>query len=169
MKFKFAFISLLSIILFLVISCSDTTEIDDTTVTNEYLSLVGTVTHRTATTQELNKLTRPSLKTNCTLDGDTGCSDGASSEFERYVRECTDYPRSWPPSGSVSTFYKSMIYYVDSDSDINLDHYQDELQAHVNQIINSVGSAAYINADIVYFECRDRQNNSCVIQYTVYK
>ena len=157
-----------------VVSCtteSETTEVEVLQQDrNPYLELVGTEEERMATPEELNNLTPVQLqsKAGCTLSGDEGCSDNARSEFERYVRECTTYKRNWPPSGVVNTYYRSLVYYVDGDSDINLDHYQDDLQAQVSSIVGS-GGAAFVDADIIYWECNDRQNNSCVIKYSVYR
>ncbi|MDY8136556.1 hypothetical protein [Aquimarina sp. 2201CG5-10] len=163
--------SIIAIVLVAIVisSCSKESTSEEVNAANEYLELVGTVEHRTASEKELSALKKPTTRANCTLHGDEGCSDDSRSEFERYVRECTTYPRTWPPSGTVSTYYKSMIYYVDGDGDINLDHYQDDLQAHVDQIISSVGSAAFISANIVFWQCNERENNSCVLQYTVYR
>ncbi|MBW1296889.1 hypothetical protein [Aquimarina litoralis] len=155
----------------LIISCSDDTDLNQPTESVDrtaIFDLVGTEEQRTASAEELNEIPEFIEKANCTLSGDEGCSDNASSEFERYVRECTSYTRNWPPSGAVNTYYRSMVYYVDGDSDINLDHYQDDLQAQVSQIVGS-GGAAFVDADIIYWECNDRQNNSCVIQYSVYR
>ncbi len=153
-------------------SCNDENETQPETVnTNPYLELVGTVEHREATAAELSQLspTTATTKVNCILSSDSGCTDGARSEFERYVRECTTYAKIWPPTGAVDVFYKSMIYYVDSDTDINLDQYQDDLQAHVNQMITSSNPAIFVSANIVFWECNERQQNSCVIQYMVYR
>lgn len=154
-----------------IVSCSNdadfnqsTESIDRTAVFN----LVGIEEQRTATKEELNQIPKILEKANCTLNGDEGCSDEASSEFERYVRECTTYTKIWPPSNVVDTYYRSLVYYVDGDSDINLDHYQDDLQAQVTEIVGS-GAAAFVDADIIYWECNDRQNNSCVIQYSVFR
>ena len=155
----------------IIFSCSDDTDFNESTESierNEIFDLVGTEEQRIATPAEITKIPTTIEKAGCTLSGDEGCSDDASSEFERYVRECTTYTRNWPPSGVVNTYYRSMVYYVDGDSDINLDHYQDDLQAQVSQIVGSAG-AAFVNADIIFFECNDRQNNSCVIQYSVYR
>lgn len=155
----------------IIVSCSDDTdftEATESTERNAIFDLVGTEEQRIATPAELTQIPTTIEKAGCTLSGDEGCSDDASSEFERYVRECTTYTKNWPPSGVVNTYYRSMVYYVDGDSDINLDHYQDDLQAQVSQIVGSSG-AAFVNADIIFFECNDRQNNSCVIQYSVYR
>ncbi|WP_299180664.1 hypothetical protein [uncultured Aquimarina sp.] len=154
-----------------IVSCSDDTDLNESTESVDrtaIFDLVGTEEQRIATSEELSKIPTTIEKANCTLSGDEGCSDNASSEFERYVRECTTYTRNWPPSNVVNTYFRSMVYYVDGDSDINLDHYQDDLQAQVSQIVGS-GGAAFVDADIIYFECNDRQNNSCVIQYSVYR
>ncbi|MEW7281347.1 hypothetical protein ABW636_22395 [Aquimarina sp. 2201CG1-2-11] len=165
MKFNLKSVLTVAIIAVVMVSCGEDTEIENTNASTA-LDLVGTVEYRTASKEELKNIQKPTNnKANCTLDGDTGCSDGAASEFERYVRECTTYPRIWPPTGAVVIKYKSMVYYVDGDSDINLDHYQDDLQAHVS----TLGTAAFIDADIVYWQCNDREQNSCVIKYTVYK
>ncbi|MCK8520026.1 hypothetical protein M0D21_00490 [Aquimarina sp. D1M17] len=152
----------------LIVSCNEDSELNESVNSNPYLELVGTEEVRNATAEELGKLSPVQPKANCTLSGDEGCSDNAQSEFERYVRECTTYTRNWPPSGVVNTYYRSMVYYVDGDSDINLDHYQDDLQAQVSQIVGSNG-AAFVSADIIYWECKDRQDNSCVIKYDVYR
>ncbi len=149
----------------ILVSCGEDAEMEKVNASNPYLEMVGKVEHRVASAKELQGIEKPIEKVNCTLHGDTGCSDGAAEELERYVKDCTTYPRTWPPTGVVVTTYKSMVYYVDGDSDINLDHYQDDLQAHVS----TLGSAAFISADIVYWECNDRTNNSCVIKYSVYK
>ncbi|MGY3794806.1 hypothetical protein [uncultured Aquimarina sp.] len=154
-----------------IVSCSDDTDFNQSNESIDRTAafdLVGTEEQRTATTEELNQIPQILEKANCTLSGDEGCSDNASSEFERYVRECTTYTRNWPPSNVVNTYYRSMVYYVDGDSDINLDHYQDDLQAHVTQIVGS-GGAAFVDADIIYWECNERQNNSCVIKYSVFR
>lgn len=157
-----------------VVSCSDDYETTEAEALdqdkNPYLELVGTEEERIASSEELRKLAPVELVTRagCTLSGDEGCSDNARSEFERYVRECTTFTKNWPPSGVVNTYYRSMVYYVDGDSDINLDHYQDDLQTQVSAIVGSAG-AAFVDAEIIYWECNDRQDNSCVIKYTVYR
>ncbi|MHA7057252.1 hypothetical protein ACWGOQ_0008545 [Aquimarina sp. M1] len=155
---------------FIIVSCTDDTNFTETTETvdSTAFDLVGTQEERIASTEELRTIPAIIEKAGCTLSGDEGCSDDAQSEFERYVRECTTYIRNWPPSGVVNTYYRSMVYYVDGDSDINLDHYQDDLQAQVSQLVGS-GGAAFVSADIIYWECNDRQNNSCVIKYDVYR
>ncbi|WP_024769399.1 hypothetical protein [Aquimarina macrocephali] len=168
MKLHSKILSSLLVFLVLFTSCETNTEQPEIVKTNPYLELVGTVEHRQATAEELSKLVPTQAKANCTLHGDEGCSDDASSEFERFVKECTTYPRIWPPTGAVSTHYKSMIYYVDGDGDINLDHYQDDLQAHVNQLTSSAG-AAFISANIVFWTCNERESNSCVLAYSVYR
>ncbi len=170
MKSPLKFLSGILVFLVLFTSCETADTVEPEIVkTNPYLELVGTVEHRQATEEELSKLIpAEEAKANCTLHGDKGCTDNAESEFERYVKECTSYPRVWPPSGAVSTHYLSMIYYVDGDGDINLDHYQDDLQAHVTQLTSTEG-ASFISAEIVYWTCDERENNSCVLLYTVYR
>ncbi|SEK38701.1 hypothetical protein SAMN04487910_0406 [Aquimarina amphilecti] len=155
----------------IIVSCSNDNDFNESTESTDrtaIFDLVGTEEQRIATAEELSKIPAIIEKAGCTLSGDEGCSDNASSEFERYVRECTTYTKNWPPSGVVNTYFRSMVYYVDGDSDINLDNYQDDLQAQVLQVVGS-GGAAFVDADIIYWECNDRQNNSCVIQYSVYR
>ncbi len=141
--------------------------------TNPYSELIGTEKSRVATDKELNRVNYlTSLKVNkanCTLSGDEGCTDNARSEFVRYIRECSQYPRVWPPAGAVNTYYRSMIYYVDGDGDINLDNYQDDLQAHVDEFVTPSNPAAFVEGNILFFTCNERASNSCVILYTVYR
>ncbi len=170
MKLKLIASLTLFLITLTLVSCDESQEIEKVDSYNPYIQLVGKVEHRKANANELGTLEQPTTsKANCTLGRDADCSDGRQSSFERFVKDCTTFPRTWPPTGNVTTFYKSMIYYVDSDGDINMNNYQDDLQAHVDQIINVVSTAAFITADIIYWKCNDQANNSCVIKYTVYK
>ncbi len=152
-----------------ILSCSkQEEELTPAQTTENLYELVGTTTTRQATQEELDKLTQnPTERISCTLSSDIDCGDSPSS-FEGYVQNCTTYPKIWPPTGATIETYKSMIYYVDSDGDINLDQYQDDAQDHVDELVNTYGSAAFITADVIYWPCR-RGDNSCVIKYTVYK
>lgn len=133
------------------------------------LSMVGKVTTRTASDEELSGLVLPTeeARVGCALGSDTGCSE-ASDDVVYYIQNCTTYAKSWPATGDVVEYYKSISYYVDSDSDINLDNYEADLQDHVDEIIDEVGAAAYIDASIIYWTCEEVYNNSAVILYTVY-
>ena len=150
----------------LFVSCSNEGE---SIQEKDVFELVGTEETRTATAKELSMLSPVDFdKVNCTLHGDEGCSEDSRSEFERYVRECTSYTRNWPPNGTVNIYYRSLIYYVDGDGDINLDHYQNDLQTQVTSIVGS-GGAAFVDADIIHWTCNERENNACVIKYSVYR
>ncbi|MBL3657774.1 hypothetical protein [Fulvivirga sediminis] len=169
MKSLFSSIFTLILCAMFLVSCDenekDNFEIQEVDLT----SLVGKVETRQASEKELSSLKHPAnfSRVGCTLDDDKDCGD-AVEEVEYYIQNCTTYPKSWPPSGVVKTYYKGLAFYVDSDSDINLDQYQDDLQAHVNQIISVEGSAAFISGDVISWPC-NRGNNAGVIAYTVYK
>lgn len=158
----------------LALSCSD----DHVSSSPEkdrayFLSLIGTIEHRMATAEELANLPHPNnlgrIAASCTLGDDVSCDD-ADEDVEYFIANCTNYTHSWPPTGAVTTFYKGFSYYVDSDSDINLDQYEDDLQAQVDDITATTGAVAYIEGTTLDWPCGGGYGTKVgVIQYTVYE
>ncbi|MFA0963564.1 hypothetical protein AB9P05_17300 [Roseivirga sp. BDSF3-8] len=156
-------------------ACNDeANEVVEPVSVNSFEELVGTVEYGTATAEDLARIPAPGSTANaalsCNLNSDIGCSEARPSVVY-YIETCANYSRTWPPTGGTATYYKSFIYYVDGDDDINLDQYEDDIQLHVDQIIAAEGgSAAFIEGNILSWPCSpNRSNVSNVIAYTVYR
>lgn len=88
-------------------------------------------------TLELRENAAVAKRVGCVLDGDIGCGGDAALEIEDYVNQsnCISYTRGtliFPIQSRQFTYNYS--YYIDGDSDINMDHYQYQFDAHVADI-----------------------------------
>ncbi|UII28474.1 hypothetical protein LVD15_08600 [Fulvivirga maritima] len=167
-KLKFC-LSVLAVLIFFS-SCDENEIHKASTVENDPMLMIGEVVNRKASQQELQSIPEPDANTyriGCALSDDVQCGE-ASSEAAYYIENCSVYPKSWPPSGDVTQFYKGFSFYMDSDDDVSMDIYEDDLQDHVDEIIASTGSVSYIDAQIIYWPC-SKGYNAAVILYTVYK
>lgn len=122
------------------------------------------------TIEDLPSKESPFARVSCSLSSDQGCSDvNRDGIVDDFIRFCTTYPYTPVFSGTVVNYYFFLTYYVDSDSDINLDRYEDDIQAQVDAISAIVGRPMFlVLGDVQSWPCRDRQDNSGLIKYTVY-
>ena len=109
---------------------------------------------------------------NCTLDSDIQCGSESALEIEAYVNtsNCINYPQGtliFPPQAQQFTFDYS--YYIDGDSDINLDRYQFQFDAHVAEIQRQIKpmKIAFIQADAQNGCFNERGWNVDQVVYTV--
>ncbi|UII22064.1 hypothetical protein [Fulvivirga ligni] len=165
--FKLFFVALIA---FASLSSCDESELAENPKPETSLTdLIGKVETRKASQEELSSIPKPSSnldRVGCILGNDVQCGSEATSEVEYFIQNCTTYNRVWPPSGEVKTYYLGLSYYVDSDDDINLDHYMNNLQSHVTTAAGN--GAAFISGDVISWPC-SKGTNAGVIVYTVYK
>ncbi|SNR13835.1 hypothetical protein [Tenacibaculum jejuense] len=109
---------------------------------------------------------------NCTLDSDIGCGSDTALEIEEYVNtsNCINFSQGtliFPPQAQQFTFDYS--YYIDGDSDINLDRYQFQFDAHIAEIERQVEplKIAFIQADAQNGCFNERGWNVDQVVYTV--
>ncbi|WP_442264833.1 hypothetical protein ACSIGC_10805 [Tenacibaculum sp. ZS6-P6] len=109
---------------------------------------------------------------NCTLDSDIGCGSETALEIEEYVNtsNCINFTQGtliFPPQAQQFTFDYS--YYIDGDSDINLDRYQYQFDAHIAEIERQIKplKIAFIQADAQNGCFNERGWNVDQVVYTV--
>ena len=105
---------------------------------------------------------------NCSLHDDEDCYN-SPNKVENFIRFCSSYPTSNSfPSTSVN-YYFLLKYYVDTDTDINLDRYEGDLEAQVSAIVDIVGQPLFlVLGNVEIWHCDDRTINTGVIKYTVF-
>ncbi|CAL2080601.1 hypothetical protein [Tenacibaculum sp. 190524A05c] len=109
---------------------------------------------------------------NCTLDSDIQCGSESAQEIEAYVNtsNCISYTQGtliFPPQAQQFTFDYS--YYIDGDSDINMDRYQFQFDAHIAEIQRQINplKIAFIQADAQNGCFNERGWNVDQVVYTV--
>ncbi|TRX53647.1 hypothetical protein FNH22_20015 [Fulvivirga sp. M361] len=106
----------------------------------------------------------------CTLNSLQDCgSVMADDVIDDFIRLCARYPFTPDFGGSVVNYYFNFNYYVDSNANLRLDQYEDDIQAQVDAIATSIGQPLFLAlGDVQAWPCTSRQNNSGSIKYTVY-
>lgn len=109
---------------------------------------------------------------NCTLDNDIQCGSESAQEIEAYVNNsnCINYTQGtiiFPPQAQQFTFDYS--YYIDGDSDINMDRYQYQFDAHIAEIERQISpnKIAFVQADAQNGCFNERGWNVDQVVYTV--
>ncbi|WP_298539848.1 hypothetical protein [uncultured Aquimarina sp.] len=109
----------------------------------------------------------------CTLDSDIGCGSDAALEIEEYINAsgCISYPVGviiFPIEAQQFTYNYS--YYIDGDSDINMDRYQFQFEAHIADIQRQIRpkKISFINADASNRCFNERGWNVDNVVYTVF-
>jgi len=167
---KFSLLSLVA--LFLLNACQEKDENNNISKKSPSLQdLVGKVEQGpNVSIEEIEAITKavPDARIGCILGGDTDCTE-ASDDVERFIKDCTLYPRELYPDGTTTIYYKGLSFYVDADGDINLDRYQDALQNHVDKIVDANKKKIhFIIGEVLDWPCSDREYNAGIIKYTVY-
>ena len=171
---KSAFLPLVSCLSFLfLISCQedmDEAEAPSPAVESSLVPFKVEVVPFNGTIDDIPSKESPFARVSCSLSSDQGCSDvNADGIVDDFIRFCTTYPYTPFFTGTVVNYYFFLTYYVDSDNDINLDRYEDDIQAQVDAVSAIVGRPMFlVLGDVQSWPCRDRQDNSGLIKYTVY-
>jgi len=145
----------------------------DQFVSMEDLTPDLTLAEVTAMVEEIKGNTTK-LDAGCIADSDVGCGSDAANEIEDYVISGCTFPT---PSFSVyipltqRTFTYSYAYYIDGDSDINMDQFQSQFDNHIDQI-----EAAISPQKILFFSNVNASNhcdnergwNIATVTYSIY-
>ncbi|UOB17611.1 hypothetical protein [Abyssalbus ytuae] len=173
---KINFTPVLFCLLLFVTSCEKENQEFETNSSDlpaEIEALLGTFTQkRIASEEEMIKFNefKANTKSNlaaavgCSLDSDAGCSSESTAEFLHYVQNCVTYPT--PPFGllNITHTYAGISYYVDGDTDVNCDNYEDDLQAMIDQVISVTGPAYNIIPTVYHVSpCNERSSNNFII------
>lgn len=130
--------------------------------------LLGVFTEkRPATQEEIDALNRENgfaSRASCSLDSDAGCSADSTAEFLFYTNNCVTYPTPSFGGFYVTTTLAAISYYVDGDTDVNCDHYEDDLQNMIDNVIASTGPVWNINASVYYVSpCNERSSQNFIV------
>ena len=108
------------------------------------------------------------LAQSCEIDSDAGCGSEAWSIIESYIN---DYCPGLPP-GNVGPSIKygemafNFYYYVDGDTDINVDErIYAQLDTQVEYIISLYPNLIAYSGEITRFPCDERTTNLGIVQY----
>lgn len=159
---------------------NETPEIQKSSLNGQQFVTVKDVSNEQETLQLLEELQQKQedgistmKRVGCTLNSDIGCGSDAALEIEEYVNAsgCTSYPVGiiiFPIEAQQFTYDYS--YYIDGDSDINMDIYQFQFEAHIADIQRQIRpkKISFVNADASNRCFNERGWNVDNVVYTVF-